>query len=148
MSNICYLMEKAIELAKKSLGENPCDIPVGCLIVKDNEIISTGLNTCVKDKSIIGHAEINALEAAVKKTGSNHLSGCQIYVTLEPCPMCAGAIRSAQINEVYFGAFSLNDGSAGTVFNLFSRKTKILGGIKKSDCESLLTEYFKKLRSK
>lgn len=141
-------MEKAIELAKKSLIENPCDIPVGCIIVKGNEIIATGCNTCEKDKSIIGHAEINAIEVATKKLGTNHLNGCQIYITLEPCPMCAGAIRSAQIDEIYFGAFSLNDGSAGTVYNLFPAKTKILAGIKKSDCESLLTEYFKKLRGK
>lgn len=139
-------MEKAIEIAKKSLIENPCDIPVGCIIVKDNKIISTSFNTCEKDKSIIGHAEINALEAATKIIGSNHLNGCQIYITLEPCPMCAGAIRSAQIDEIYFGAFSPNDGSAGTVYNLFPKKTKIFGGIKKSDCESLLTEYFRNLR--
>ena len=128
MSNVCYFMEKAIEIAKNSLLENPCDIPVGCVIVKDDEILSIGFNTCERNKSITGHAEINALEAAAKKIGSNHLNGCQIFITLEPCPMCAGAIRSAQIEEIYFGAFSLNDGSAGTVYNLFPKKTKIFGG--------------------
>lgn len=147
MSSVCYFMDKAIEIAKESLSENPSDIPVGCVITKDDKIISVGYNTCERDKSIIGHAEINALEKASKILNTCHLNGCKIFVTLEPCPMCAGAIRSAQIDEIYFGAFSLNDGSAGTVYNLFPNKTKIFGGIKKSDCESLLIEYFKNIRN-
>lgn len=139
-------MEKAIETAKKSLECNPYDIPVGCIIVKDDKIISVGTNTREQNGNITGHAEIQAIEKAEKVLGDHRLQGCKLFVTLEPCPMCAGAIRAAQINELYFGAYNLTDGAAGTTYNLLYPQTRVFGGIKKSDCESLLKDFFIKLR--
>ncbi len=139
-------MDEALKLAKKSLKINPSDVPVGCLIVKDGKIISSAYNTCERDKCISGHAEINALNAASKILNSCHLQGCKLFVTLEPCPMCAGAIRSAQISEIYFGAFNITEGAAGTVYNIIPKHVKVFGGIKKSDCESLLKNYFIQIR--
>lgn len=139
-------MDKAIEIASESFKSNSCDIPVGCVIVKDGEILSAASNTRERDIRISGHAEINAIEEASQKLGTYHLSGCKIFVTLEPCPMCASAISAAKIDELYFGAFNLREGAAGTVYNMLSSKVKIFPGIKKSDCESLLKKFFISIR--
>ena len=146
MSDIYKFMEKAIEYAKTSAHSNSEDVPVGCIIVKDNEILSYGFNTREHNCHITGHAEIQAIETAEKVLGDHRLHGCKMFVTLEPCPMCAGAIRAAQIEELYFGAYNLSDGSAGTVYNLLYPQVKVFGGIKKSDCESLLKEFFSQIR--
>ena len=140
-------MDKAIEYAKISAQNNPLDVPVGCIIVKDNKILSFGFNTREKESRITGHAEIQAIEKAEKILGDHRLQGCKIFVTLEPCPMCAGAIRAAQIEEVYFGAYNLSDGAAGTVYNLLHPSVKVFGGIKKSDCESLIKDFFAQVRN-
>ncbi|MDO4743188.1 MAG: nucleoside deaminase, partial [bacterium] len=110
-------MVEAINLAKRAaqLGE----IPVGAVVVKDNQIVSIGTNRRELDKNAIGHAEIEAIEAACKKLGGWRLSGCDLYVTLEPCPMCAGAIINSRIRRVYFGAFDKKAGACGSVINLF-----------------------------
>jgi tRNA(adenine34) deaminase len=141
-------MDKAIEYAKISAQNNPLDVPVGCVIVKDNKIISYGFNTREKQSRITGHAEIQAIEEAEKILGDHRLQDCKIFVTLEPCPMCAGAIRAAQIEELYFGAYNLSDGAAGTVYNLLYPYVKVFGGIKKSDCESLIKDFFTHIRNK
>lgn len=147
VSDVCNFMDKAIEYAKLSSKENPIDVPVGCVIVKDGQIISYGFNSRESQNIITGHAEIEAIENAEKLLGDRRLSGCKMFVTLEPCPMCAGAIRAAQIDELYFGAYNLRDGAAGTVYNLLYPYVKVFGGIKKSDCEPLLENFFKNLRS-
>ena len=147
MSDIWFFMGKALEYAYLSLEANPCDIPVGCIIVSGNKIIAYGNNTRESADRITGHAELNALDAAAALSGSRYLRGCKMFVTLEPCPMCAGALRAAQIDELYFGAYNLREGAAGTVSNLLYPHVKVFGGIKKSDCESLLKKYFISLRS-
>ncbi len=148
VSDIWNFMDKAIEYAKISAASNPFDVPVGCVIVKDNKIISYGYNSRESNCKVTGHAEIQAIEEAEKLLGSYKLQGCKIFVTLEPCPMCAGAIRAAQIEELYFGAYNLSDGAAGTVYNILYPHVKVFGGIKKSDCQSLLKDFFEKLRNK
>lgn len=140
-------MEKAIEYARISSQNNNCDVPVGCIIVKDNHIISYGFNTRESQSKISGHAEIQAIEDAEMLLKDHRLHGCKMFVTLEPCPMCAGAIRAAQIEELYFGAYNLTDGAAGTVYNILYPHVKVFGGIKKSDCESLIKDFFSKLRN-
>ena len=139
-------MDKAIEYAKLSAEENPSEVPVGCVIVKDGKIISYGFNSRESKCKITGHAEIEAIESAEKFLGDRRLGGCKMFVTLEPCPMCAGAIRAAQIDELYFGAYNLRDGAAGTVYNLLYPYVKVFGGIKKSDCEPLIENFFDNLR--
>ena len=139
-------MDKAIEYAKFSAKENPDEIPVGCVIVKDGKIISYGFNSRKRQCKITGHAEIEAIESAEKLLGDHRLSGCKMFVTLEPCPMCAGAIRAAQIDELYFGAYNLTEGAAVTVYNLLYPYVKVFGGIKKSDCEPLIENFFENLR--
>ena len=146
MSDIWNFMDKAIEYADISAKNNPHDIPVGCVIVKDDKILSYGFNTRETSNKISGHAEIQAIEAAEKALHDHRLIGCKLFVTLEPCPMCAGAIKAAQIDEVYFGAYNLTEGAAGTVYNVLHPHVKVFGGIKKSDCESLLKNFFSNLR--
>ena len=146
MSDVCNFMDKAIEYAKLSSKENANEVPVGCVIVKDGKIISYGFNSRESRGKITGHAEIEAIENAEKLLGDCRLNGCKMFVTLEPCPMCAGAIRAAQIDELYFGAYNLSDGAAGTVYNLLYPYVKVFGVIKKSDCEPLLKNFFDNMR--
>lgn len=153
VSDVWFFMDKALECARRSLESSPQDIPVGCVIVSGSKggtespvILASGWNTRESADRVTGHAELSALDAAAAATGSRLLRGCKLFVTLEPCPMCAGAIRAAQIEELYFGAYNLREGAAGTVYNLLYPYVKVFGGIKKSDCASLLKEYFTALR--
>lgn len=122
------------------------DVPVGAVIVKDNIIIGSGHNTREEDNKITGHAEICAINAACETLGSWHLENCDIYVTLEPCPMCAGAIKAAKIRSVYFGAFNKTDGAALSVYNLLYPEVIVYPGILREECSRLLTDFFEKLR--
>ena len=141
-------MRRALELAEscKALGE----VPVGAVIVKDGEIIAEGINRRETNKSALGHAEIEAIENACKRLGGWRLDGYDLYVTLEPCPMCAGAIINARIKTVYFGAYDAKAGSFGSVedFSRFKYPTtpEIIGGVMEKECEQILTEFFKRLR--
>ncbi len=138
-------MKKCIEIARQS-GR---DIPVGCLIVKKNEIISSASNKREILNSISSHAEILALELAAKKLNNWRLDECDLYVTLEPCPMCAWAILNSRIRNIYFGAYDIKYGAFGSAVNLcnFSTfKNNIFGGIMEKECEELILDYFKKIR--
>ena len=141
-------MRQAIGLALEceKLGE----VPVGAVIVRDGEVIATGQNRRETDKNALGHAEIEAIDNACKALGSWRLEGCDLYVTLEPCPMCAGAIINARIKTVYFGAYDSKAGSFGSVedFSRFKYPTtpEIIGGVMEKECKQLLTDFFKKLR--
>lgn len=146
VSDMWYFMDKAIEIALQSRTDNKLDVPVGCIIVKDTDIIASGCNTREISDRVTGHAEINALNEAAEFLGSRRLTGCKMFVTLEPCPMCAGAIRASGISELYFGAYNIREGAAGSVYNILYPEVKVFGGIKKSDCESLLKEFFKSIR--
>ncbi len=143
MAEIRQFMAMAIEESKKSLPE---DIPVGCVIVKDGQVISKGHNTRELTDCATGHAEINAIENACRALGDWRLDGCSLYVTLEPCPMCAGAIRGTRLDAVYFGAPDLNEGACGSVWNLLPESVKVYPFILKDECTAILQEFFQELR--
>lgn len=143
-------MKKAIALAMESEKEG--EVPVGAVIVKDGKIIATGRNRRESEKNALHHAEIEAIDGACKALGGWRLFGCDLYVTLEPCPMCAGAIINSRIKTVYFGAYDNKAGSFGSVadFNRipYNHKPEIIAGVMEKECSELLTDFFKKLRDK
>ncbi len=142
------LMTRAIELAKEAMNEG--EIPVGAVIAKDGEIIAEGRNTREKEHNALGHAEIQAIDNACKALGSWRLSDCTMYVTLEPCPMCAGAIINARIKKVVYGAYDLKAGSCSSVISMFNlpynHQPELQEGFMENECKTLMTEFFKKLR--
>lgn len=138
-------MKKALEVAKTS-GE---DIPVGCVIVKDGKIIAEGVNRKEALNDVTSHAEIEAIKKASEALNNWRLDGCEIYVTLEPCPMCAWAILSSRPKAIYFGARDIKYGGFTGAVNLqkFSdNDIKIFEGILEEECENLIREYFKERR--
>lgn len=142
-------MKEAIKQAKKA--ECYDEVPIGCVIVKDDKIIARGYNKREMNQQSIHHAEIIAIQKACKKLGSWRLENCDLYVTLEPCPMCAGAIIQSRIRNVYFGAYDNKGGCVGTCINLFEIKPfnhhpNYEGGILKEECASLLSDFFKNKR--
>lgn len=141
-------MYEALLEAKKAAEEN--EVPVGAVIVKDGEIIARGRNMREKKQNPLSHAEIEAINEASKKLNSWHLDDCELYVTLEPCPMCTGAIINSRIKTVIFGAYDLKAGCMDSVINLceypFNHKVEIYGGICEEECAEILTEFFEKLR--
>ncbi len=142
------MMRHAIELAKEAAQEG--EVPVGAVIVREKQIISTGRNRREKGKNALYHAELEAIDAACRTLGGWRLPGCELYVTLEPCPMCAGAIINARIEKVYFGAYDRKMGAAGSVTDLFSLPTafrpQAAGGILEEECAALLSDFFRSLR--
>lgn len=126
------------------------ETPVGAVIVKDGKIISGGRNRREQAKNALCHAEISAINSACRKLGGWRLCGCDLYVTLEPCPMCAGAIINARIENVYFGAYDSKAGSFGSVINFndlgYNHKPGITGGIMEKECSQILSDFFKELR--
>lgn len=141
-------MLAAYEMAKQAYDDG--EVPVGAVIVRENEIVAKGRNRREKAKNALLHAEIEAIDNACKALGGWRLWNCELYVTLEPCPMCAGAIINAHIPKVYFGAYDFKNGSCGTVTNLFEMpynfKPECVGGIMADECSALLKDFFKKLR--
>lgn len=141
-------MEKAIIEAKKaySLGE----VPIGAVIVKNGEIIASAHNLCESLKDPTAHAEILAIKKASEKLGDFRLVGTELYVTLEPCPMCAGAAINARIGEIIFGAADPVKGALGSVTNIYSfdfpNKPTVFGGIKEKETAELLQSFFKQRR--
>lgn len=142
-----YMLE-ALRMAREAYQDD--EVPVGAVIVRNGEIISRGRNRREKSKNALLHAEIDAIDKACKALGGWRLWNCELYVTLEPCPMCAGAIINAHIPKVYFGAFDLKNGSCGTITDLFSLpyafKPDCEGGVMKEECAELLKSFFKRLR--
>ncbi|MFV0425253.1 MAG: nucleoside deaminase [Bacilli bacterium] len=144
-----FFMNEAIIEAKKALKNN--DVPIGCVIVKDNKIIGRGYNTRNKLKSSIGHAEINAIIDANKNLDNWVLENCELYVTIEPCQMCSGAIIQSRIKKVYFGARDPKAGCVVSLYNLFNEKlfnhqVEYEEGILKEECSKLVKDFFKSLR--
>lgn len=141
-------MIRAIELAKRSALEG--EVPVGAVVVKDGEIVGEGRNRRERGKNALYHAEIEAIDSACKKLGGWRLWQCELYVTLEPCPMCAGAIINSRIKKVYYGAYDKKAGSFGSVadFNKipYNHKPEIISGVMADACSELLTDFFKNLR--
>ncbi len=143
-------MIQALKEAKKAYDLN--EVPVGCVIVKDNKIISRAHNKRELSQDSTGHAEIIAIKKACKKIGSWRLNDCDIYVTLEPCSMCSGAIIQSRIRNLYFGAFDYKTGAAGSVLDLFSytfnHKVNVISGVNQIQCEDILKKFFLELRIK
>lgn len=143
-------MRKALALAKRAALKN--EVPVGALIVREGKIIARAYNKRETLKSPTAHAEFLAIGKAAKKLGGWRLPGCTLYVTLEPCPMCAGAIVNSRIPRVVFGAPDPKAGAFGSVYNLAEGKLnhtpEIVSGVLQKECGDVLSEYFKKKRSK
>ncbi len=140
-------MQRAIAAALKANAE----IPVGAVIVQNNEIVASACNQKEKLNDVTAHAEILALRQAAEKLGRWRLEDCVMYVTLEPCPMCAWAILQARLKAVYFGAYDTNYGALGSVIDLrnpANSKMKVYGGIMENECKKLLDDYFSNMRGK
>ena len=137
-------MEEALAEAKLSL---PVDVPVGAVIVRDGVVIARGHNTRELTRSTLGHAEIMAINAAAEAKGDWRLDDCDLYVTLEPCPMCAGAILNSRIRNVYFGAYDPVMGAAGSKWNILYPAVNFYPLILDAEAEKLLKDFFKKARS-
>ncbi len=143
-------MKRAIALAHLSALEG--EVPVGAVVVKDNKIVGEGRNRREFGKNALYHAELEAIDNACKRLGGWRLWQCDLYVTLEPCPMCAGAIINSRIKTVYYGAKDLKAGSFGSVVNFndipYNHKPEIVDGIMDEECAALLKNFFKSLREK
>lgn len=142
-------MKQALRLAKKAYENG--DVPIGCVIVYEGRVIGRGYNRRNKDRSSLAHAEIMAIKKAVKFMGDWRLENCRMYVTLEPCQMCAGAIVQARIPEVVIGCMNPKAGSAGSIINLlemkeFNHQADVTRGILEEECSELLKDFFKNLR--
>ena len=143
-------MREALVLAREAYEAG--EVPVGCVIVKNDQIIGRGRNRREEKQSALSHAELEAIEDACRATGGWRLQGCQLYVTLEPCPMCAGGIISARIPEVYYGAKDEGFGAVGSILNLFEENfrhhPKVIGHILEADCKAILQDFFVQVREK
>jgi len=143
-----FFMRRALELAKHAAAEG--ETPVGAVVVRRGEIVGEGRNRREHGKNALLHAEIEAIDMACKKLGGWRLWECELYVTLEPCPMCAGAIINARIPRVVFGAKDPKAGCCGSVIDLFAlpfnHQPKAEGGMLEEECAAVLTEFFRRLR--
>ncbi len=150
MNDVFFMKQAIIEAQKaKALGE----IPVGAVVVCGNEIVSSAYNLRETNKNALCHAEISAINAACKKLGKWRLDNCIIYVTLEPCPMCAGAILQAKLKKCVFGAYEPKFGAVGSVFNLFydfkyNHNVLFTGGVLEKDCKKLMSDFFESKRER
>ena len=144
------MYNKYFEILINEAEKNTLDIPVCAMIVKNNEILSIANNKREENNSVIAHAEILAIWEANKKLNSRRLDGCDIYVTLEPCPMCAWAIINSGVKNLYFGSYNTQYGAFGSAINLAklaNSKINVYGGIYEERCKELLDSYFKGLRN-
>ena len=143
-------MREAVRQAKKAAALK--EVPIGCVIVHDGAIIARGYNRRTIDKNVLAHAEIIAIRKACRKIGDWRLEDCTMYVTLEPCPMCAGAILNARIPTVVYGAREAKSGSCGSVIDLFFEnygfQPRVYGGVRKDECAALLRNFFLRMREK
>ncbi|AVQ97422.1 nucleoside deaminase [Ethanoligenens harbinense] len=141
-------MRLALEQAERAGREG--EVPIGAVIVKDGAALAVGRNRRETDHNALAHAEAEAIRAACAALGSWRLSGCTLYVTLEPCPMCAGAIINARVDTVVFGAYDPKAGASGSVIDLFScpfnHHPAVMGGVLEEDCRRLLQDFFAGLR--
>ncbi len=144
-------MRAAIREAKKAYALD--EVPIGCVIVREEEIIARGYNRRNTDKNTLAHAELSAIKKASKKCGDWRLEDCTMYVTLEPCQMCAGAIVQSRMKKVVIGANNPKAGCAGSVLNLlqmaaFNHQVEIEKGVLEEECSSMLSDFFRELREK
>ena len=141
-------MTLALSLAKEAADED--EVPVGCVIVRDGQVIATGRNRRETAKNALAHAEIEAISDACRALGGRRLIGCTLYVTLEPCPMCAGAIVNARLPRVVYGAKDPRFGAMGSLFDVgeipLNHKAEVTVGVLGEECSRMLTDFFKKKR--
>lgn len=142
-------MRLALREAEK--GREKKEVPVGCVIVRDGKVLARGHNQKFIKGDPLLHAEIVCIQKAVKKLGDWRLNDCDMYVTLEPCPMCSGAIINARIGRLFFGAYDPKAGCTGTLYNLpedkrFNHRAVVTGGVLEKECGDILTEFFKERR--
>lgn len=142
------IMCLALEQARLSAAEG--EVPVGAVVTRNGEVVSTGRNRREKDKNALAHAELEAIDNACRALGGWRLWECELFVTLEPCPMCAGAIINSRLRRVVFGAYDSKAGSCGTVVDLFTlpynHRPESQGGFMQKECGALLSEFFSNLR--
>ncbi len=144
-------MKAAITQAKKAAALD--EVPIGCVIVQDGKIIARGYNRRNTDKNTLAHAELAAIRKASKKTGDWRLEDCTMYVTLEPCQMCAGAIVQSRLKRVVIATMNPKAGCAGSILNLlqmeaFNHQVEITRGVREEECATMLSDFFRKLRQK
>ena len=143
-------MRQALELAREAAAEG--EVPVGAVLVREEKVVGIGRNRREGGRHALAHAEIEAIDMACRNLGGWRLFGSTLYVTLEPCPMCAGAIINARIDRVVYGAADPKAGSCGSVVNLFdlpyNHKPQLEGGLLGEECAALLTGFFRELRSR
>ncbi len=144
-------MREAIKQARKAEGKE--EIPVGAVVALNGKIIAKAHNKKEKTKNSLNHAEILAMNKACKKLGQKYLDGCEVYVTLEPCAMCAGAMLNYRIKRLYFGAWEPKTGCAGSLYNLltdkrFNHRVEVAGGILEEECALMLKNFFAQRRKK
>ena len=141
-------MRAALALAREAMEDG--EVPVGCVVTKDGEIVGTGRNRRENSRSALAHAELEAIESACRRLGGWRLWQCEMYVTLEPCPMCAGAVVNSRIRAVYYGAPDPKAGACGSVFDLFSlplnHRPRAEGGLLAEESAKLLRAFFRSLR--
>ena len=144
-------MKEAIKQAKKAYALD--EVPIGCVIVREDKIIARGYNRRNTDKNTLAHAELAAIKKASKKTGDWRLEDCTMYVTLEPCQMCAGAIVQSRLGKVVIGSMNPKAGCAGSVLNLlqmkeFNHQVEMVKGVLEEECSAMLSAFFQELREK
>lgn len=144
-------MRDAIRQAKKAYAID--EVPIGCVIVYEDKVIARGYNRRNRDKNTLAHAELNAIKKASKKLGDWRLEGCTMYVTLEPCQMCAGALVQSRIDRVVIGSMNAKAGCAGSVLNLlqmaeFNHQVEVVRGVCEEECSAMLSGFFAELREK
>ena len=143
-------MNEAIALAKEAAQDG--EVPVGAVVVLDGRVVGRGRNRREKDKNALAHAEIEAINEACRTLGGWRLWQCDLYVTLEPCPMCTGAIINSRIKRLVYGASDAKAGSCGSVVDFFSsppnHRPEVVAGLKREECAALLSDFFKSLRKK
>ena len=143
-------MKEALRQAKKA--EALLEVPIGCVIVQNDRIIARGYNRRNTDKNTLSHAELNAIRKASKKTGDWRLEDCTMYITLEPCQMCAGALVQARMGRVVIGAMNPKAGCAGSILNLlemseFNHQVQVERGVLEEECSTMLSNFFRRLRT-
>ncbi len=140
-------------IAEAEIAYKKDEVPIGCVIVCDDKIIARGHNVKISENNSLRHAEMVALEEAQKTLNTKYLSDCTMYLTLEPCPMCAGAMINTRLKKLVFGASDTRYGCAGSTYNLlqdniFNHKVEVLSGVKEEECSRMLSNFFKEKRKK
>lgn len=143
-----FYMRQALLLAREAAGAG--EVPVGCVIVRDRRVVGWGRNRRETERTALGHAEVEAIHRACETLGGWRLTGCTLYVTLEPCPMCAGAIWNARLTNLWYGAREERSGCCGSVLNLFAENldhaTAVRGGLLEEECAGVLGRFFQTRR--